>query len=58
VNPLNNTFTAVFSSNYPVGSPGTWPPSTPVVCRGNPGPQLNYNPRSDPLVVPHFTIIK
>ncbi len=45
-----NTFTANFTQS--------WAANTPVLCRGNPGPQLTYNPRYDPAVVPHFTIIQ
>lgn len=29
-----------------------------VIARGNPGPQPTFNPRNDPLLVPHFTIIE
>lgn len=45
-----NTFTADFTANYPAGSF--------AILRGNPGPQLNYNPRRDTNVVLHMSVIQ
>jgi hypothetical protein len=36
----------------------SWPAGTPVVCRGNPGPNPTYNHRSDTSVVLHYTVIQ
>jgi hypothetical protein len=52
------TITANFTKQHPnptlTGNPST---TYTVIQRGNPGPQTNYDPRSDPLVVPYFSII-
>ena len=43
-------FVANFTQAHPAG--------TPIICRGNPGPQTNYNPRKDANVVLHMSVIK
>jgi hypothetical protein len=45
-----NTFTANFTKAHAAG--------VPIVCRGNPGPQVNYNPHRDNNVVLHMSVIK
>lgn len=45
-----NTFTADFMMSHPANSP--------IVCRGNPGPQTAYSPRQDSNVVLHLSVIK
>ncbi|MBI2803904.1 MAG: hypothetical protein HYX68_02860 [Planctomycetes bacterium] len=45
-----NSFTADFMFPHPLGAS--------IVCRGNPGPQLNYNPRRDSNVVLHLGVIQ
>lgn len=45
-----NSFTAEFTLDHLPGSV--------IVCRGNPGPRTNYNPRRDSEVVLHLSVIK
>jgi hypothetical protein len=45
-----NSFTADFAFTHPAGSP--------MLLRGNPGPQGNYNPHRDSNVVLHLNVIK
>jgi hypothetical protein len=44
------TFEATFTMPHAAG--------VPIVCRGNPGPQTNYNPRRDQNVVLHLSVIQ
>jgi hypothetical protein len=45
-----NSFTGNFTMPHAAG--------VKIVCRGNPGPQANYNPRHDTGVVLHLTVIQ
>jgi hypothetical protein len=44
------TFTAEFTRSHAAGAP--------IICRGNPGPRQNYNPRRDTGVVLHMSVIQ
>lgn len=43
-------FQGAFTKNHAAGSP--------VICRGNPGPRQNYNPKQDSQVVLHLSVIQ
>jgi hypothetical protein len=45
-----NSFTADFTQNHAA--------KVPIICRGNPGPQMNYNPHKDSSVILHVGVIK
>jgi hypothetical protein len=45
-----NNFSADFAFGHGAG--------VQVICRGNPGPQTNYNPRRDSAVVLHMSVIQ
>ncbi|MSU80393.1 MAG: hypothetical protein EXS16_20190, partial [Gemmataceae bacterium] len=46
-----NGFRAAFTKDFSAGV-------TPVICRGNPGPRQNYNPKQDNQVVLHLSVIE
>ena len=54
--PPNAAFWASdsFSADFTMAQPA----ASPVILRGNPGPQTNYSARKDTSVVLHFSVIQ